>query len=48
MVSFCDLYDYLCPNIIFDLMSCMNRKQLLLRQDDTGFEYDERIFDRGH
>lgn len=48
MVSFCDLYDYLCYDMIFDLMSCMNMKQLLLRLYDTRFEYDESSVDRGH
>ena len=33
MVPFCDLYDYLCSNMIFDLMSYMKRRQLLLIHD---------------
>lgn len=52
MVSFCDLYDYLCSNMICDLMSCMNRRQLLLIHDDyliqvQWYEYDESNVDRG-
>ena len=48
MVSFCDLYVYLCYDMIFGLMSCMNMKNMLLRQAETRFEYDERNTDRGH
>ena len=48
MVSFFDLYVYLCYDMIFGLMSYMNMKYMLLRQDDTRFEYDERNTDRGH
>ena len=48
MVSFCDLYDYLCFDMIYDFMSCMNKKQLLLIQADTIFKYDERNIDRGY
>lgn len=36
--------------MIFDLMSCMNKGLLLLQhddQDDTRYEYDESIIDRG-
>ena len=47
MVFFLDLYDCLCSDMIFDLMSCMNRKQLLPSQVDTIFEYDRSNADRG-
>lgn len=49
--SFYDLYDYLCSNMVFDSMAYMNRRQLLFLhddQDDTRYEYDESIIDRGH
>ena len=48
MVSFCDLYDYLCSDIIFDLISFMNMKQKLLKQVDIRFEHDESNADQGH
>ena len=53
MVFFCDLYDYLCSNMIFDLMSYMNKIQFPLIHDDylillRWYEYDGRSIDRGH
>ena len=30
MVSFCDSYDYILSDMIFDLLFCLNKKQLLM------------------
>lgn len=45
------IYMMLCSNIIFDLMTYMNRRQLPLLIDDqvdTKYEFDESIIDWGH
>jgi len=43
---FCDIYDYLCSNMIFNFMDSMKNILFLLQHDDkvdSRYGYDERI-----